>query len=181
MLHRLIIFRPVLLSTIRDPAYVERCVNEEVDDLVSDMTFWTFMYNFVQALMPLLRLIRMADSESSYIEKVYPRLVHACDSIRERLADIPRGNDIIELIESEMFGNEEKEGMIREIHLAAYAVDPEFWDDDVFSKHNVMSALTVAMDKIFYHHGDKKKSALQMLGLSFSHTKIRLDSFLLVI
>ena len=74
MLHRLIILRPVLISTIADSTYLYSCQDDEVDSIVSDMTFWRGIIYLTQGLLPVLRLIRLADSDCSYIGKIYPTL-----------------------------------------------------------------------------------------------------------
>ena len=110
MLHRLIIFRPVLISTIADSTYLYSCQDDEVDSIVSDMTFWRGIIYLTQGLLPVLRLIRLADSDCSYIGKIYPTLQDAIAAIRQRLQSVPEGDETINLIEHHT------KTMIQELH-----------------------------------------------------------------
>ena len=171
MLHRLIIFRPVLMSTIRDPTYLQSCQDDKMDDIITDMTFWTTIYYLTQGLLPLLRLIRLADSDKSYIGKIYPKLIQVKAELRERMESIPDGDKIIKLVERHAGI------MIHEIHLASYCVDPEFWDDNHFAMPEVMAAFRSALEKIFYHHGDKAEECIHKAFSEFTEYKDKKGQF----
>ena len=68
------------------------------------------IYNLTQFLLPLLRLIRLADSDQSYTGKIYPKLRNLVDGIRQQLDKIPDGEGIIALVE------EHADIMIHDLH-----------------------------------------------------------------
>jgi hypothetical protein len=66
--------------------------------------------------------------------------------------------------------------MIKDIHLAAYAVDPEFWVHDVGSDNDVMSALRRAIVKVYCNQTDCNQKAAKAME-QFQIYKSRMGDF----
>lgn len=145
MLHRLLRLRPAIISTVNSATYInDHLQNEEVDNDVNDNTFWSDTLALVQYLYPFLRLIRLADSDDNYIGKVAPRVKLILNHVKENKHLVQCGDEIVAIVE------EHTVGMVMEIHLAAYCLDPEFWNDDTFSNAVAVAALKSALRKVFH-------------------------------
>lgn len=56
MLHRILVMKKAVVSTIRDAAYIKDVPHDdEVKAAVANMDFWTGSYHLVQYMMSLLR------------------------------------------------------------------------------------------------------------------------------
>ena len=72
MLHRLYIMRPALQSCVRGAEHMDFCSFGELEDdavveIVCDDLFWSEMLKLLTLLMPVLRLIRMAELNGEII------------------------------------------------------------------------------------------------------------------
>ena len=70
MLHRFALLKPVIQATVCDAAFVDG-PDEKVNDIVLNNEFWGEVFELIQYLMPVLRLIRFADSDDENLSLVY--------------------------------------------------------------------------------------------------------------
>jgi hypothetical protein len=148
MFHRLLLLRPVLLSIIYAPAYLSSDIrNVDIEAILTDVNgFWQPMYDLVIFLLPGLRLIRIADSDTPCMGKIHPLVI----SLRDHMTTRAIGNvNFTRIVEKY---NEMIPKLSVEVHKAAYCVDPEFWDNDVRSQPDVMESFQSAVKKVFHFH-----------------------------
>jgi hypothetical protein len=82
--------------------------------------FWDELEMFVQYMFPVLRLIRLADSDDPILGKVYDTVKQVTSHLEKGCHEISYFQDIYEL------WLKESECMITDIHRAAYCLDVEF-------------------------------------------------------
>ncbi len=93
-----------------------------------DNNLWFEIHEFVQFLFPVLRLIRLADSDLPVLGKVYYRV----NAITKCLHENKHKRSYFEAIYDRWIID--SANMVSDIHLAAYyCLDIEFWDVDHFS------------------------------------------------
>jgi hypothetical protein len=148
MLHRVLILKPALMTTCFDEYYQDR--DTGVSDIVEDNAFWESLTKFTNFMFPVLRLIRLGDSDMEVIGKVHARVKDITKHFDEHKADEPYFQKIVDLWTTD------SKPLVTDLHKVAYALDPEFWDEDHFADNDVMQAFTRAIDK--YYSDDSRKA-----------------------
>ena len=116
-------------------------------EIIKDDLYWDEMLRLLTLLLPLLRLIRLAELNREVIGKFYPAML----AIKERLQNehdlLPYGWKIRDKFVFKAVVGE----WLQDVHVAAYVLDPEYWDVDHLSMPEVTGSFARVLDKIFFH------------------------------
>lgn len=92
---------------------------------ILDTNHWEKVQQLVELIEPLVKLLRMADSNKPMIGKVYSTCMRIKDHLAAAQLSAVRSKQV-QKIWKERFSM-----LCNDMHLAGYALDPEFWDDDI--------------------------------------------------
>ena len=104
------------------------------------------MLKLLTLLLPLLRLIRLAELNVQVIGKFYPAMIAVKEHLRANHELLPYGWKIRDKFEAKANLGQ----WLQNIHLAAYVLDPEYWDVDHLAVPDAMQAFADCIDKIFH-------------------------------
>ena len=147
MMHHLLILRPAITSAACDDSYQDN--NCGVQGIVLQVDFWNSLTSLIEYLFPLLKIIRLVDSEQEAIGKVYPSIINITCHFNNHKDDQPFFNDIYQ------HWNEYHRDIISDLHRFAYCVDPEFIDVDHLANQELMNVMLKSLDKIFNYSQNK--------------------------
>jgi len=156
MIHRVYIMRPALHSCVKSAEHIEFCFSGEFEDdevvaLVNDDTFWDDVLNLLILLLPVLRLIRLAELNGEIIGKFYPCTQKVKIHLEANLDKLPYAQHIYEIfLERTSTVTEDSGQWLSDVHLAAYCLDPEFWDHPHYTLNDCMRALRAVVPKLFH-------------------------------
>ena len=96
MLHRVYRMKAALQAVVTTRAHVDFCDDDddEVVALVRDDTYWDELLKLLLLLMPILRLIRLAELTGEYIGKFYPLTIAARQHLFDNQHILPYGGNI---------------------------------------------------------------------------------------
>ena len=156
MIHRVYLMRPALQSCVKSAEHIDFCVNGEIDDdevvgLVNNDLFWDDVLNLLTLLLPVLRLIRLAELNGENIGKFYPLSQKVKIHLEANLDTVPYAQRIYDIFQERISTATEDSGeWFNDIHLAAYCLDPEFWDHPHYTMNDCMRALRSVVPKLFH-------------------------------
>jgi hypothetical protein len=172
MMHRVLVVRPALLATVTDHAYMgSKGYDNTVHQLVMDNSFWARLLGFVQYMFPALRLIRIADSDMPLVSKVVVRVSQLRETLRGDANDVPTAvkNEILTLFDAE------HSSWLADIHILAFCLDPEYWDENVFLNHDIMVRLRRSVSRYFDQPGVTQQQHTQKVTQFFQEYQLFRD------
>lgn len=152
MLHRVYRLKPALQACVLSREHIKFCEDgswedDEVVDIVLDDLYWDELLKLITLLLPLLRLIRLAELNREVIGKFYPAMLAVKGHLESEHDLLPYGSKIkAKFLEKAVLGE-----WLQDVHLAAYVLDPEYWDVDHLTMPEVMGSFARVIDKIFFH------------------------------
>ena len=148
MLHRVYRMKAALQAVVMTKAHADSCDGDDDDEvvaLVRDDTYWDELLKLLLLLMPLLRLIRLAELTGESIGKFYPLTLVTRQHLIDNQNILSYGGNILAKFEEKSTVGE----WYHDIHLAAYALDPEYFDVPIFQKPDVITAFRGVISKLF--------------------------------
>ena len=148
MLHRVYRMKNALQAVVMTKAHADSCDGDDDDEvvaLVRDDTYWDELLKLLLLLMPLLRLIRLAELTGESIGKFYPLTLVTRQHLIDNQNVLSYGGNILAKFEEKATIGE----WYQDIHLAAYALDPEYIDVPIFEKPDVINAFRGVISKLF--------------------------------
>ena len=157
MLHRIGLMKSAIQVSSLDPSYVD---DNDVYDIVHDGNFRSNLFQLVQFLMPLLRFIRLADSEGEVACLVYSRYL----AIKSHFEGNPEKISTMPSVAGEILAlfNQESKTWISDMHIPLHVLNPETSND--FRKAEVNLAVRNFFNKIFADDAAKCVQALVQLS-----------------
>ena len=152
MLHRVYRLKAALQACVLGKEHIRFCEDgtiedDEVVEIIKDDAYWDEMLKFLTLLLPLLRLTRLAELNREVIGKFYPATLAVKEHLEAEHGLLPYGSKIRDKFLAKAVVGE----WLQDVHLAAYVLDPEYWDVDHLSMPEVMGAFARAIDKVFFH------------------------------
>jgi hypothetical protein len=163
-LHRVYRMKAALQSCVISREHILFCENgsiedDEVVEIIKDDIYWDTLLKLLTLLLPLLRLIRLAELNCENIGKFYPAMVAVKAHLEAEHTLLPYGWKI-----RDKFNSKAKLGeWLQCIHLAAYVLDPEYWDVDHMAMADAMDAFAQVIDKVFFHRSPPDQGWFSML------------------
>lgn len=150
-LHRLYRMKPGIQSAVLSKEHINFCESgtahdDDVVRIVKDDLFWDEVLKLLTLLLPLLRLIRLAELNIQVIGKFYPAMLSIKSHLHAKHNLLPYGWKIRDKFISKAVVGE----WLQDIHLAAYVLDPEYWDVDHLNMADAMQAFSDCIEKIFH-------------------------------
>jgi hypothetical protein len=152
MLHRVYRLKAALQACVLGKEHIKFCENGTWDDdevvaIIKDDVYWDEMLKLLTLLFPLLRLIRLAELNREVIGKFYPAMLAAKQRLENEHGLLPYGSKIRDKFVAKAVVGE----WLQDVHVAAYVVDPEYWDVNHLSMPEVMGSFARIIDNIFFH------------------------------
>ena len=143
MLHRIGLMKPAIQAAVLDVNFSE---NAAIQETVLSTAFWKSLYELVQYLMPLLRFIRLCDSDKECMGLFYSRVCAIENHFAEKLRELESMPGVADKIFA-LFKDESKD-WVNDMHKTMHVLNPEFSND--FSRADMNLAVRNFVNKIFY-------------------------------
>ena len=118
----------------------------DISNIGEDDLFWYEVLKLLTLLLPLLRLILLAELNIQVIGKFYPAMLSVKSHLHAKHDLLPYGWKIRDKFISKAVVGE----WLQDIHLAAYVLDPEYWDVDNLNMADSMQAFSDCIEKNFH-------------------------------
>jgi hypothetical protein len=136
-----------------------RSAANEVKNTVLDEKVWQHAKGLVVVGQPLCELLDFANSSFPTTGKLY----FMCFNVQETLAALTPDDAPAAFISAAKEAFRVRWDMLHTpMHAVAYALDPEFWDVDVFSMPEKMEGLDIILERLSRNHEDATKASMQL-------------------
>jgi hypothetical protein len=156
MLHRLALLKPAIQATVCDASFVDD-KDENVNDLVLNNSFWDEVFELIQYLMPVLRLIRFADSDDENLSLVYSTVNAVHKHLSEQVDSIPAmpgvATEIVALFQ------QESQSWVNDLHKMMHVLNPRFSSD--YADPSLQLAIKNAVKQVYSDSVEKQVQLLR--------------------
>ena len=156
MLHRLALLKPAIQATVCDAAFVDDH-DENVNEIALDHSFWEQVFQLVQYLMPVLRLIRFADSDDENLSLVYSTVKAIDNHLSEEIDSLSAlpgvAPEIVALFE------QESQNWVIDLHKTMHVLNPRFSAD--YADVSMQLAIKNTIKKIYPDSLEKQVQLLR--------------------
>lgn len=129
---------------------------QDIKDMVMDGSTWRDMNLLVKVMEPIVTLLRLVDSKTPCMGKVY----HGCFTVLEQVRTCSVPEDVKGVLEDLAMS---RWAMLHSpLHAAGYLLDPEYWDHEITTNEEVMEGFDMVVAKLVQDRDDRSTVAQEL-------------------